>query len=129
MLPVYLQAKVTETTITRENKDMNTTRTAKAMFLAGMMAAIAPMGAAAADTGDDLQQEIIEQGNAALEAMSIRLVQQTDWGRQVSRQLADQLAEQAFTPETATVSDCPRAVMPTETKKKPPVARASGQPG
>ena len=85
---------------------MNNIRTAKAMFLAGMIAAAAPMGATAGEAQQDLQQEIIEQGNTALEAMSIRLVHDMNWSQQ--------MAEQTFTPETSAVTKCPQAAAPME---------------
>ena len=93
---------------------MNNIRTAKAMFLTGMIAATAPMGTTAAETQDNLQQEIIEQGNTALEAMSARLVHEMNWSQQVSRQLAEQIAEQTFTPKTAVMTECPQAITPME---------------
>ena len=87
---------------------MNNIRTGKAMFLAGMIAAATPMEAAAADAQQNLKQEIVEQGNTALEAMSTRLVHDMNWDWQVSRQPA----KQTLTQESGAVAGCPQAGVP-----------------
>ncbi len=96
--------------ILMREKHMNNIRTVKAMFLAGMIATAAPMAAVAGEAPQNLQQEIVEQGEEALKAMSIRLVHDMDWSRQVSRQLA----EQNFTPETGTLTEFPQRTVPME---------------
>ena len=85
---------------------MNNIRTAKTMFLAGMIATAAPMGAAAGEAQQDLQQEIVEQGNTALEAMSIHLVHDMNWSKR--------MAEQTFSTETSTATKCPRKTVTME---------------
>jgi hypothetical protein len=96
---------------------MKNTNTVITLALAGMMAVLAPTGAIAADEQETLENEILAQGNAALEAMSINLVHNTHWNQQVTRQMAQQLAEQAFSPETATNTKCTQSIMVLDEKK------------
>ncbi|BAO43942.1 hypothetical protein [Thiolapillus brandeum] len=98
---------------------MKNTKTVKTLVLAGIIAVLAPAAAVAADGQETLKNEILAQGNAALEAMSSNLVHNTHWNQQVTRQMAQQLAEQAFAPETATNIKCTQGIMALDEKKNP----------
>ena len=109
---------------------MKNIKTVKTLALAGMIAIMTPVGAFAADDQERLENEILSQGNTALEAMSTNLVNTQNWNQQVSQQMAQQLAEQAFAPETATNTDCTQSIVPVDEKKNLPVNPAiSAQQG
>jgi predicted PurR-regulated permease PerM len=106
------------------------TNTVRILVLAGMIAIITPAITIAADEISSLENEILTQGNAALESMSANLAHNMNWNEQVSKQLARQLAEQAFSPETAAAAECTQGLLPADEKKSLSVKPLqSGQPG
>ncbi len=78
----------------------------------------------------ELQDEIVQQGDTALNQMQFEFKQNAFWKSAGAEQLANQLETQAFVTTTAASTDCDKNSILVDEKKTPTIAPVTTeQPG